>query len=79
MDRFELKLAIPEGKQAVLYPDKDEPTHILNIKRGIVSALLVPPETAEDKQVLFLVRISKAGDNGLPKSSSHVRVHPHLR
>ncbi|MEJ1287271.1 apolipoprotein B [Cricetulus griseus] len=54
MSRFELKLAIPEGKQAVLYPDKDEPTHILNIKRGIVSALLVPPETAEDKQVLFL-------------------------
>ncbi|CAH6786859.1 Apob [Phodopus roborovskii] len=54
MSRFELKLAIPEGKQVVLYPDKDEPKHILNIKRGIISALLVPPETEEDKQVLFL-------------------------
>ncbi|XP_075840088.1 apolipoprotein B-100 [Microtus pennsylvanicus] len=54
MSRFELKLATPEGKQVVLYPDKDEPTHILNIKRGIISALLVPPETEEDKQVLLL-------------------------
>ncbi|GAB1297285.1 Apolipoprotein B-100 [Apodemus speciosus] len=54
MSRYELKMAIPEGKQIVLYPDKDEPKHILNIKRGILSALLVPPETEEDKQVLFL-------------------------
>lgn len=77
--RFELKLAISKGKQVVLYPDNDEPKHILNIKRGIISALLVPPETEEDKQVLFLVRIFKGGDSGLPKSSSQVRAHPHLR
>lgn len=57
MSRFELRLVIPEGKHALLYPDKEEPRHILNIKRGIVSALLVPPETQEAKQVLFLVRI----------------------
>ncbi|KAL1783421.1 apolipoprotein B-100 [Sigmodon hispidus] len=54
MSRFELKLAISEEKQVVLYPDKDEPKHILNIKRGIVSALLAPPETEEDKTELFL-------------------------
>lgn len=54
MSRYELKLAIPEGKQIVLYPDKDEPKYILNIKRGIISALLVPPETEEDQQELFL-------------------------
>ncbi|XP_001097500.4 apolipoprotein B-100 [Macaca mulatta] len=54
MSRYELKLVIPEGKQVFLYPEKDEPTHILNIKRGIISALLVPPETEETKQVLFL-------------------------
>uniref|UniRef100_G1QIQ2 Apolipoprotein B-100 n=2 Tax=Hylobatidae TaxID=9577 RepID=G1QIQ2_NOMLE len=54
MSRYELKLAIPEGKQVFLYPEKDEPTYILNIKRGIISALLVPPETEEAKQVLFL-------------------------
>nr|KAF6428922.1 apolipoprotein B [Molossus molossus] len=54
MSRSELRLVIPEGKQALLYPDKEEPKHILNIKRGIISALLVPPETEEAKQVLFL-------------------------
>ncbi|KAK1333256.1 hypothetical protein QTO34_006797 [Cnephaeus nilssonii] len=54
MAKFELRLAIPEGKQVLLYPDKEEPKHILNIKRGIISALLVPSETEEDKQVLFL-------------------------
>lgn len=48
---------MPEGKRVVLYPEKEEPKHILNIKRGIISALLVPPETEEAKQVLFLVRI----------------------
>lgn len=48
---------MPEGKRVVLYPEEEEPEHILNIKRGIISALLVPPETREAKQVLFLVRI----------------------
>ncbi|XP_053747096.1 apolipoprotein B-100 [Panthera pardus] len=54
MSKYELRLAIPEGKQVLLYPEKEEPKHILNIKRGIISALLVPPETEEDEQVLFL-------------------------
>ncbi|XP_023566702.1 apolipoprotein B-100 [Octodon degus] len=54
MSKYELRLAISEGKQVFLYPEAEEPTHILNIKRGIVSALLVPPETEEDTQVLFL-------------------------
>ncbi|KAL6051515.1 hypothetical protein STEG23_011320 [Scotinomys teguina] len=54
MSRFELKLTIPVGKQVVLYPDGDEPKHILNIKRGIISALLAPLETEEENQVLFL-------------------------
>lgn len=67
LDRYELKMAIPEGKQIVLYPDKDEPKHILNIKRGILSALLVPPETEEDKQVLFLVRILEVNNSSLCK------------
>ncbi|XP_032209094.1 apolipoprotein B-100 [Mustela erminea] len=54
MSRHELKLAIPEGQQVLLYPEKEESTHILNIKRGIISALLVPLETEADKQELFL-------------------------
>uniref|UniRef100_G3ULA3 Apolipoprotein B n=1 Tax=Loxodonta africana TaxID=9785 RepID=G3ULA3_LOXAF len=52
--RYELRLTTPEGEQVLLYPEKEEPKHILNIKRGIISALLVPPETREAKQVLFL-------------------------
>ncbi|XP_023367580.1 apolipoprotein B-100 [Otolemur garnettii] len=54
MSKYELRLVVPEGKQVFLYPEEDEPKHILNIKRGIISALLVPPETEEDNQVVFL-------------------------
>ncbi|KAM4867420.1 apolipoprotein B-100 [Thomomys bottae] len=54
MSRYELRLAVSEGRKVVLYPEKDEPEHILNIKRGIISALLAPPDTEEDQQVLFL-------------------------
>ncbi|XP_045405079.1 apolipoprotein B-100 [Lemur catta] len=54
MSKYELRLAVPEGKQVFLYPEQGEPKHILNIKRGIISALLVPPETEEAKQVMFL-------------------------
>ncbi|XP_004387651.3 apolipoprotein B-100 [Trichechus manatus latirostris] len=54
MSKNELRLTIPAGKQVFLYPGKDEPKHILNIKRGIISALLVPLETEEAKRVLFM-------------------------
>ncbi|XP_037384351.2 apolipoprotein B-100 [Talpa occidentalis] len=54
MSKYELRLAATDGKRVVLYPEQDETKHILNIKRGIISALLVPLETEEDKQVLFL-------------------------
>uniref|UniRef100_A0A2K5L6M5 Apolipoprotein B n=1 Tax=Cercocebus atys TaxID=9531 RepID=A0A2K5L6M5_CERAT len=47
-------LVIPEGKQVFLYPEKDEPTHILNIKRGIISAFFFFFFSEETKQVLFL-------------------------
>ncbi|XP_077008302.1 apolipoprotein B-100 [Tamandua tetradactyla] len=54
MSKYELRLTTPEGRRVSLYPEKDEPKHILNIKRGIISALLVPPETEETKRKLFL-------------------------
>ena len=62
-------MAVPEGKPVILYPETDEPKHILNIKRGIISALLVPPETEEANQVLFLVRLLKVDDSSLSNSS----------
>ncbi|KAM6180366.1 apolipoprotein B-100 [Erethizon dorsatum] len=67
MSKYELRLAIPEGKQVFLYPEENEPKHILNIKRGIVSALLVPPETEEPTQVLFL-------DTVYGNCSTHIMV-----
>lgn len=76
-NRYELRLAIPEGKQVSLYPDKEEPKHILNIKRGIISALLVPPETEEDKQVVFLVRIQKVDNTGALNSPSRIWAGSH--
>ncbi|XP_058143655.1 apolipoprotein B-100 [Dasypus novemcinctus] len=53
MSRYELRLTMPRGKRVSLYPEKDEPRHILNIKRGIVSALLLPPETEMTRRQLF--------------------------
>uniref|UniRef100_A0A8D0RCT2 Vitellogenin domain-containing protein n=1 Tax=Sus scrofa TaxID=9823 RepID=A0A8D0RCT2_PIG len=41
MSKYELRLAVPEGKQVLLYPEKEEPKHILNIKRGIISKLII--------------------------------------
>ncbi|XP_033618748.1 apolipoprotein B-100 [Fukomys damarensis] len=67
MSKYELRLAVPEGKQVVLYPADKEPKHILNIKRGMVSALLVPPETEEAERELFL-------DTVYGNCSTHVTV-----
>lgn len=33
-----------------LYPEQEEPINILNIKRGIISALLVPLSEEEEEQ-----------------------------
>ncbi|XP_074050950.1 apolipoprotein B-100 [Macrotis lagotis] len=67
MARFELRLSIPDGKQVLLAPEKEEAVHILNIKRGVVSALLVPMDTEEEKQTLIL-------DTVYGNCSSDIRV-----
>ncbi|XP_036608394.1 apolipoprotein B-100 isoform X2 [Trichosurus vulpecula] len=54
LSRYDLRLSIPDGKQVLLYPEKEEPAHILNMKRGVVSALLVPMDTEEGKRVLAM-------------------------
>ncbi|KYO48892.1 apolipoprotein B-100 [Alligator mississippiensis] len=48
MSQHELKFNMQDGTKVQLYPEKHESVNILNIKRGIISALLVPMET-EDK------------------------------
>ncbi|XP_013924938.1 PREDICTED: apolipoprotein B-100-like [Thamnophis sirtalis] len=52
LDRYELKVKIQDERNVELYPVDNEATHILNIKRGIVSALLVPTEAEDNIQTL---------------------------
>ena len=40
--RYPLKVVVEGVYDVKLYPEEDEPMTILNIKRGIVSALAVP-------------------------------------
>ncbi|KAG7460569.1 hypothetical protein MATL_G00200170 [Megalops atlanticus] len=42
MEKNPLKLIVEGDSKVSLFPEADEPTNILNIKRGIISALLVP-------------------------------------
>ncbi|KAF4801137.1 Apolipoprotein B-100 [Turdus rufiventris] len=52
MSKNELKFSIQDGTKVKLYPEKDEPLNVLNLKRGIISALLVPTETAENVKTI---------------------------
>ncbi|KAE8286765.1 Apolipoprotein B-100 [Larimichthys crocea] len=42
MAKYPLKIVVEGQTDVKLYPEEDEPVNILNIKRGIVSALIVP-------------------------------------
>lgn len=42
VNRNNLKITVEGQTDVRLYPEDDEPVNILNIKRGIVSALIVP-------------------------------------
>ncbi|OCT79025.1 hypothetical protein XELAEV_18030121mg [Xenopus laevis] len=47
MTKYEVKVAVQDAKNVVLYPDQGEAPNVLNMKRGILSALLGPDETQE--------------------------------
>ncbi|MBN3301215.1 APOB protein, partial [Amia calva] len=52
MERNMLKFTI-EGESSVsLFPEMDEPTNILNIKRGIISALMAPAEEEQSNRYM---------------------------
>uniref|UniRef100_UPI00398E5416 apolipoprotein B-100 n=1 Tax=Pristiophorus japonicus TaxID=55135 RepID=UPI00398E5416 len=58
MSRYELKFTTTYGHMGVnLYPNENEPTNILNIKRGIISSLLVPVESNEDVQTVDIATV----------------------
>uniref|UniRef100_H3B136 Apolipoprotein B n=1 Tax=Latimeria chalumnae TaxID=7897 RepID=H3B136_LATCH len=52
ISKYELKFTVSDGNKVSLYPDQKDPTNILNIKRGIISALMVPAKTKEDVQTV---------------------------
>ncbi|XP_009699765.1 PREDICTED: apolipoprotein B-100-like, partial [Cariama cristata] len=54
MSKHELKFSIQNGTKVKLYPEKDEPLNVLNLKRGIISALLVPTETTENVKTISM-------------------------
>ncbi|KFP55088.1 Apolipoprotein B-100, partial [Cathartes aura] len=54
MSKHELKFSIQDGTKVKLYPEKDEPLNVLNLKRGIISALLVPSETVENVKTISM-------------------------
>ncbi|XP_015745395.1 apolipoprotein B-100 [Python bivittatus] len=54
MSQYDLKFKIQDEQNVELYPEDNEATHILNIKRGIISALLVPMETEVKVQTVSM-------------------------
>lgn len=58
--RNELKFSIQDGTKVKLYPEEEEPLNVLNLKRGIISALLVPTETVENVKTIPMVGLLKA-------------------
>ncbi|XP_051468946.1 apolipoprotein B-100 [Apus apus] len=54
MSKHELKFSVQDGTKVKLYPEKDEPLNVLNLKRGIISALLVPTETVENTKTISM-------------------------
>ncbi|CAM4646048.1 unnamed protein product [Lepidochelys kempii] len=54
MAQYELKFSTQDGKKVQLYSEKNEPMNILNIKRGIISALIVPMETEDNLKTISM-------------------------
>ncbi|XP_010134723.1 PREDICTED: apolipoprotein B-100 [Buceros rhinoceros silvestris] len=54
MSKHVLKFSIQDGTKVKLYPEKDEPLNVLNLKRGIISALIVPTETVENTKTVSM-------------------------
>ncbi|XP_035534608.1 apolipoprotein B-100-like [Morone saxatilis] len=55
MAKNPLKITVEEEIHIRLYPEDDEPANILNVKRGIVSALIVPVMEEESNKYMSTV------------------------
>uniref|UniRef100_A0A672I0G0 Apolipoprotein Ba n=1 Tax=Salarias fasciatus TaxID=181472 RepID=A0A672I0G0_SALFA len=55
MEKNPLKFSVEDMTSVKLFPEPDEPVNILNIKRGIISALLVPILEEEQERLMSTV------------------------
>ncbi|XP_051252201.1 apolipoprotein B-100 [Dicentrarchus labrax] len=55
MEKNPLKFTVEEVTSVQLYPETDEPVNILNIKRGIISALMVPVMDKDQNSLMSTV------------------------
>ncbi|XP_054825988.1 apolipoprotein B-100 [Eublepharis macularius] len=69
MSQYELKFSVQDGKKVQLYPEENEPVHILNLKRGIISALIVPMETEDNVRTLSMDTIYGKCDSDIEVES----------
>lgn len=56
--RNPLKFTVEDITSVQLYPETDEQVNILNIKRGIVSMLIVPDTKDEEKSFMVSIQAS---------------------
>ncbi|XP_018588227.2 apolipoprotein B-100 [Scleropages formosus] len=52
MEKNPLKFVVEQVTEVNLYPEQDEPANILNVKRGIISALMVPLVEEENNKFM---------------------------
>ena len=50
-----MKFTVEDFSGVQLYPEADEPVNILNIKRGIISALMVPVMGDEETSLMVSI------------------------
>ncbi|KAG9494645.1 hypothetical protein GDO78_002144 [Eleutherodactylus coqui] len=79
MSKYEVNFSVQDGKQVILYPKEDEPVNILNIKRGIISALLVPDETQETSSMDTVYGKCKSEISVGKKGGADVTVSTNLK
>ncbi|XP_056420267.1 apolipoprotein B-100 isoform X2 [Hyla sarda] len=79
MSKYEVNFSVQLGKQVILYPKEEEPVNILNIKRGIISALLVPDETQQTSDMDTVYGKCRSEISVGKKGSSDVTVTTNLK
>ncbi|XP_044145271.1 apolipoprotein B-100 [Bufo gargarizans] len=79
MSKYDVNFSVQDGKQVILYPKEEEPVNTLNIKRGIISALLVPDDTQETGGMDTVYGKCKSEISVGKKGGSEVTVSTNLK